>query len=368
MGQDKNSESNSVLSESENHGALENAVVSTETKKDVKPHKCTFAGCDAAFRRPSKLARHIRYHTGERCYKCNHPQCNKAYTNACHLKRHMETHSSIKKLYVCPKCSLHISNAHNLKRHLSAIHGDHNNKLVCQECNETFAKKYQLKAHVAIHSSISYTCDQCNKNFKDCKKFDRHKTNHEKGRKRYPCTMPECNEVFEKWVLLCAHIRTQHVYDYKCTTCGKVFLSKQHLKRHSEVHMESRSVISCPFEKCPRVYYFKRNLTTHIRTYHLEDKYECDICKIKIGTKRRLEEHIQKLHMSEKKIKQIKRKSQRRKRKDAGMPKKSVITKLVGVNLPAKIEKMVLERKDNIPFIEQFAMVLRSRKLKNDYS
>lgn len=130
-------------------------------------------------------------------------------------------------------------------------------------------------------------------------------------------------------------------------------MSKHHLKVHSQVHMENRSVIPCPIDKCPRVYYFKRNLDHHVRTYHLGQKYECDICNIKIGTKQRLAEHIEKLHMAKKKMKEIK-KLQRRRRKDAGVPKKSVASKLVGFDLPPRVERLVIERKENIEYIEAF--------------
>lgn len=144
--------------------------------------------------------------------------------------------------------------------------------------------------------------------------------------------------------------------DFKCKDCDKVFLSKYHLKVHSQVHMENRSVISCPYDKCPRVYYFKKNLESHIQTKHLGRKYQCDICKIQISSKLRLADHIQKLHMSERRIKRT-RKLQRRKRKDAGLHKRSAVSALVGVNLPPKVEKLVLERNENILYLEEFKKV-----------
>lgn len=122
MGQGKTSESDSVLFETENCGAIGKTDIEfARTKRDIKRHKCTYDGCDAIFNRPSRLARHIRFHTGEvlitlsssisaalefhgfisfqRIYKCNHPGCDKAYTNSSHLKRHAETHSVQKKTY-----------------------------------------------------------------------------------------------------------------------------------------------------------------------------------------------------------------------------------------------------------------------------
>ncbi|XP_033348982.1 zinc finger protein 431-like [Bombus vosnesenskii] len=350
MGHDTNSESESILSES--NDLAKDVDVAAKIKRDEKPHKCTFDGCNLSFSRPSRLKKHMKFHTGERDYKCTYADCDKAYTSNSHLKRHMESHNAVKKLYKCPECSLHISNQHNLKRHYNTMHTNHD-KLTCKECNETFVKKYQFKIHMAEHNSVLYKCDECNKSFKNITKFKRHKAYHEEGGKQYPCSMPGCNEVFKKWLLLCAHKKTQHVNDYKCNNCGKIFLSKRHLKIHSQTHMENRSVVSCPFEKCPRVYYFKSNLTHHIRTYHLGEKYECDICKIKIGSKQRLATHIQKLHMSEKKIKEIKKRL-RKKRKDAGVVKKSALSKLVGIKLPAKVEKIVLKGEETIPYLEQF--------------
>ncbi|XP_060831689.1 zinc finger protein 813-like isoform X2 [Bombus pascuorum] len=287
----------------------------------------------------------MKFHTGERDYKCTYPECNKAYTNNCHLKRHMESHNTIKRLYKCPECPLHISNQHNLKRHYNKMHINPD-KITCKECNETFEKKYQLKIHMAKHNSVSHKRDERNKSSKK-------KTYHDQRGKQYPCSMPGCNEVFKKWLHLCAHKKTQHVIDYKCNNCGKIFLNKRHFKMHCQVHMENRSVIPCPFEKCSRVYYFKSNLNYHIRICHLGEGYECDICKRKVATKGKLAEHIQKRHMSVKRRREFKKRIHRKKRKDAGVVRKSALSKLVGVILPTKVEKMVLKGENTIPYLHQ---------------
>ena len=352
MGQGRTTESDSILSETENCSAIGKTDIEfTRTKRDIKRHKCTYDGCVAIFNRPSRLARHIRFHTGERSYKCNHPGCDKAYTNSSHLKRHTETHSIQKKTYQCPECPLSISNRHNLKRHYNAMHGDRS-KLTCKECNETFAKKYQLATHMSIHTGQLYNCDQCNKSFTNMNKFKRHKTSHEEGKKVYPCTAPGCGQVFGKWLLLCAHAKT-HVFNCKFKDCDKVFTNKYRLRIHSKVHLENRTVVPCPYDGCNRSYYLKSNLDLHVRIKHLGQRYECDVCKVLLSSKARVADHIHKIHMSERRIKRAKI-LQRKRRKDIGTRKRSAVSALVGVNLPPKIERMILKREEDITYLEQF--------------
>jgi len=64
-----------------------------------------------------------------------------------------------------------------------------------------------------------------------------------------------------------------------------------------------------------------------------------------LTTKKKLIEHIQR-HYKPKKRK--KNKAQQKKRKDAGIPKRSALTALIGVNLPYHLEKMVMERETKI--------------------
>lgn len=314
----------------------------TKLCMDKKKYKCTYAECDAVFLRPSRLQRHIRSHTGERPYKCDHPECTKSYTNSSHLKRHLETHNSVKKVYQCPQCSISISYLHNLKRHYKQMHSK-DKKFFCDECGESFSKKFQLAEHATIHSgSITYKCDKCVKSFTNLIKFKRHKKTHEKDSKCYSCPESECSEVFDKWSLLCAHRRAKHVTNYKCNHCNKSFLSKSRMRIHSRIHSENRSVVSCSYDNCHKTYLFKSNLQQHIRVKHLGEKFYCDICSAGLTTKKKLIEHIQRHH--EFKKKKASKKEQRKTRKDAGIPKKSILSKLMGVNLPYNLEKMVMER------------------------
>ncbi|XP_053976200.1 zinc finger protein 320-like [Hylaeus anthracinus] len=361
MGREEASEFNEVFHKYGTHSMNKKSdpafaqVVKDEGSGEEKRYKCTFPECNAAFSKPSRLDRHIRLHTGERNHKCNHIGCDKAYTNSSHLKRHMETHVMIKKLYKCPECPLNIrGHIHNLKRHYNSVHK--NGKLTCKECNAVFTKKYHLATHMTTHTGVLHKCDECNKSFTDFRKFKRHKENHKSEQKLYPCTVSGCSEVFGKWALLCAHRRTQHVNNYRCKDCDKVFLHKRHLRYHSQVHMKIRLLIPCPYDKCPRAYYSKGGLDAHIKIKHLEQKHECNICKIKLSTKQKLLEHIQKLHVLKNKIVETK-KLQRRRRKDAGLLKKSAVSTLVGVKLPPELEKRVLTRGAKKVLLDEFEKV-----------
>lgn len=91
-----------------------------------------------------------------------------------------------------------------------------NNKLVCEECGESFNKKYQLAQHKTIHfGPVIYKCNKCNRSFTSNSIFKEHQKRHEKAAKEYVCSEHGCLEVFDKWLQLCAHRRAKHVTGMK---------------------------------------------------------------------------------------------------------------------------------------------------------
>lgn len=125
------------------------------------------------------------------------------------------------------------------------------------------------------------------------------------------------------------------------------------LKLHSKIHSKVRMVMLCPYDKCHRVYHYKSNLEQHIKIKHFGEKFYCDICTIGVTSKQKLIEHI-KRHYEPKTEQNTSNKIQRKKRKDSGIPKKSVIGKLIGCDFPRDIEKQLLKRETTIKISESF--------------
>lgn len=113
---------------------------------------------------------------------------------------------------------------------------------------------------------------------------------------------------------------------------------------HCKIHFEDRLVLPCPYDNCHRFYFFEFSLEEHVRLNHLGKKFFCDICSVGLASKQRLKEHTQNHHDPKKRRK---RKTQQ-KRKDAGISKRSMLSALIGVNLPHHLEKMVLKRETKI--------------------
>ena len=129
--------------------------------------------------------------------------------------------------------------------------------------------------------------------------------------------------------------------EYACPKCDKVFSSGSYLITHSKIHMDDRLTLPCPYENCMRLYYFKRNLNQHIQTVHMGKRFHCDICDINVSSKQKIKEHIIKIHLSEKKP--FKRKAPQT-RRNAGLPKRSVLSQLTGIQLSQSDELKCMSR------------------------
>ena len=150
---------------------------------DEKPYKCTYEGCDRAFKRRDKLQEHERCHKDNKPFKCS--KCGRGYRYKDGLRYHEKSHERGDE-HECHLCGLPFPKPGQLKQHLKADHKfemkrDHIHR--CEQCETTFARPERLKRHMErehdLNPSWEFKCQVCHKGFSGQKSLDSHmKTRH----------------------------------------------------------------------------------------------------------------------------------------------------------------------------------------------
>ena len=304
----------------------------------VNIYKCLEPGCLKTFSRPSRLQTHMLGHSGQRPFKCD--LCDKDFTRNAHLKRHKQiNHEGLKSADIqvkCDQCENIFANKHSLRKHVKKIHEV--KQYFCDICDKKFHKNFLLRVHKLEHTGdkFPFKCNKCMKLFKFSSQLKRHERIHN----GYSCDI--CNTTLEKWTQLVKHKAIAHCELKKkptvsCEVCQKVFRSQANFKKHSLIHQETRETFHCPMEMCPRWFYFKKNLSQHLKSFHEGKKYLCSHkdCNAKFFSKQRLLIHIQRNHQDDSKSVSVsspkKRKKPAKPRKDKGSVKKPMASLLSGV-------------------------------------
>lgn len=195
-------------------------------------------------------------------YVCEYPDCVEGFTNFRHLTRHYkENHESVQ-TYNCDHCSSSYRRKFELKRHLKNSHNIGKFTFYCEKCENGYFNEYAFLRHIKSHKS------------KEC---------------------DICHEMFDKWTQLVAHKREKHPkqkQNFECDLCGKTFCGRANIKHHMRIHTTNDLVFACHYENCSKYYTVKRNLTAHIRSKHEGKKFVCEICKVKLSTKQKLQSHV----------------------------------------------------------------------------
>uniref|UniRef100_A0A1I8M7V6 C2H2-type domain-containing protein n=1 Tax=Musca domestica TaxID=7370 RepID=A0A1I8M7V6_MUSDO len=321
---------------------------------------CSFEGCKQTFRRLDHLDRHEYKHTGIKKHACHFEGCDKIYSILTHLKRHIRTTHERKtdvpnKTIPCEvdTCDKMFTSLTNMHRHIREVH--ENPKVYkCQFCDMKFSQKLKMRRHeISKHTGIyPYTCEKCSKGFYQKWQWEK----HEESCKIYPCLT--CHKKFEKWTLFQKHCKeTQHSCKYyKCEYCESAYVKPSDLQKHVAAKHISEGEgqtgeYKCHYEGCDRSYAYERNLRQHITTSHEGKKFECTKidCDRVFSSLQNLQKHIQRDHVLNKgKVVKTRKKEgvnvDRKKRKDAGIPKISNLAKLAGINADNELNKRLQNR------------------------
>ncbi|KAH8344855.1 hypothetical protein KR067_009219, partial [Drosophila pandora] len=354
-----------ITSDSDLDNVLEEFKLRNERRNSTGTAKytCSIEKCDATFKRLDQLDRHEYHHTGIKKHACSHEGCDKTYSILTHLKRHLRsTHerpeAAAQKTFKCslPECTKMFTSSCNMQRHVREAH-EKPRVYPCGHCPAKFSQKLKLKRHEIKEHTQDYPfrCQKCSRGFYQ----EWQRESHQGTCKLYAC--PACPLKFEKWTLYTKHCRdTLHGKNrHKCDQCNSCYDKPSDLKQHIEAkHKKAESSeFTCPEEGCSKSYSYERNLRQHVLTAHSGRRFECQAldCGRCFSSAQNLSKHVLRDHQDGKTNKKKvpgnkeeaspgKKTNPRKRRRDAGRPKHSRLSKLACLQLGKEEDLAVRER------------------------
>ncbi|KAL7744864.1 hypothetical protein ACLKA6_007149 [Drosophila palustris] len=342
-----------ITSDSDLDVALEEFKLRQKRRDSTGPkYSCSISGCDANFKRLDQLDRHEFHHTGIKKHACTYDGCEKIYSILSHLKRHLRsTHERTvapQKTIKCslPECSKLFTSSCNMQRHVREAH-ESPREYPCTHCPAKFRQKMKLRRHEITQHTQDYPfrCGKCNRGFYQ----QWQQESHQRSCKQYACS--ECELQFDKWTLYTKHCReTLHGRNrHKCEQCDRSYEKPSDLAKHiaAKHPTTNESAFKCTEPGCNRSYSYERNLRQHVATVHTGRRFEClaSGCGRGFSSAQNLSRHLIRDHTKTQSAKKsppaVDAKKIRKRRRDAGQPARSHLSKLACLVLDKNVDKEV---------------------------
>lgn len=146
-----------------------------------------------------------------------------------------DTYECVNGQYRCSICGCFYKNRDSLSRHL--VRHKATSKLKCPYCPRQFYFNRDLNFHMKHHiePTAEYRCEICSKNYSSKSALKKHADLHTNS-KKFKCTFDGCSMAFARKFTLENHLRTHDdVRPFKCSRCNASFIQKNILQRHLKI-------------------------------------------------------------------------------------------------------------------------------------
>ncbi|CAL8128508.1 unnamed protein product [Orchesella dallaii] len=214
--------------------------------------------------------------------------CDESFEKIEELNSHLETHTSLEKIYHCPKCNCGFLNPHMRELHeLLHIRGYRGNHK-CPKCGIFSAGFSKFRDHYNLRHGaklLIHKCHLCSATCLSRVSLRNHLKAHDTGKlplRSSSSTIPSLSSGPQV-----------------CELCGQQYkgakadvMLERHMKR-----IHSGSEITCSI--CSKVFHYGIQYDKHMKSEHQISKLPCSICKKELGSTRRLREHMNIVHAAE---------------------------------------------------------------------
>lgn len=211
---------------------------------EAYPSRSTCEHCGKTFKKIGILRAHIfRMHSNmPKKFKCTYEGCDRAFKMRGELNTHYLIHSNAKN-FICTECGLGFRTKMAMDSHTLRKHTNIKPSIPCEECGKLFKVKSDLYSHAMTHKARKeriHRCNDCNLTFRTEKSLSRHLELHDPSR---PLACHKCPLRYKNKDQLVRHVQTHEKPNIECELCHRVFGRPDHLKRHIATKHASLSVV-----------------------------------------------------------------------------------------------------------------------------
>ena len=268
-----------------------NCALSSEPSPSTQNENMNTLKCDVCskeFHRRKNLQLHKKIHVRGKHYHCE--TCMRDFSLLQYFRKHKRKNSCGKEVQLAPVKLFQCDIC--LKRFAQRKHLTNHKIYECSQQLESTGPNPASKSEndtVTLH----HCCEICEKQFTSQEDLKKHKQIHIDSKSFYVCDI--CGEGFAKRCTMTEHMskhqsgRDQQSSNFDCDTCDKSFTKYSALHCHKIIHMK-QGPYKCDI--CLKSFVKKNTLQSHLMTHYDDRPHKCTVCHKGFKRTYTLKEHM----------------------------------------------------------------------------